>query len=179
MENRPTLLPGLVGDRSSAPARDESASLLAQCGNVDAMGIRCRYANSSRVRSKCVAVLAQELFLRSCEGGVMLWLKAWLRCDALLCFSGGIEIWWCGLRPCGSTRRVQSGVAASRQWMGLQLGSVLLTIFTAIYLAGSGINSQTTVRRDNRIPWFHVLQLFLFRFRGGGCSSCGRDWALF
>jgi hypothetical protein len=73
----------------------------------------------------------------------MLWLKAWLEVRWRFVFLvGSILLVW--LAPLWITATgVQPGVAAARQWMGIQLGSVLLYIFTAIYLAGSGINSQT------------------------------------
>jgi hypothetical protein len=73
----------------------------------------------------------------------MLWFKAWLEVRWRFAFLvGSILLVW--LAPLWvTTTGVHSGVPASRQWMGLQLGSVLLYIFTAIYLAGSGINSQT------------------------------------
>jgi hypothetical protein len=73
----------------------------------------------------------------------MLWFKAWLEVRWRFVFMvGSILLVW--LSPLWITATgVHSGVAASRQWMGLQLGSVLLYIMTAIYLAGSGINSQT------------------------------------
>jgi hypothetical protein len=73
----------------------------------------------------------------------MLWLKAWLEVRWRFVFLvGSILVVWLAPLWINATG-VQPGVAASRQWMGLQLGSVLLYIFTAIYLAGSGINSQT------------------------------------
>jgi hypothetical protein len=73
----------------------------------------------------------------------MLWFKAWLETRWRFAFLVGmILLVW--LAPLWITATgVQPGVPPARQWVGIQLGSVLLYIFTAIYLAGSGINSQT------------------------------------
>jgi hypothetical protein len=73
----------------------------------------------------------------------MLWFKAWLEVRWRFAFLVGtiLFIW---LTPLWiSATGVQPGVPAARLWMSIQLGSVLLFIFTAIYLAGSGINAQT------------------------------------
>ncbi len=49
------------------------------------------------------------------------------------------------------------GAPPERLWVGLQLGSVLLCSFAAIFLAGSGINSQTTYSGTSG---FHGSMLF-------------------
>ncbi len=74
---------------------------------------------------------------------MMLWFKAWLEVRWRFAFLVGLILFiW--LTPLWiPATGVQPGVPAARLWMGMQLGSVLLYIFTAIYLAGSGINSQT------------------------------------
>jgi hypothetical protein len=73
----------------------------------------------------------------------MLWFKAWLEVRWRFAFMvGTILLIWLSPTWIGATG-VQPGVAASRQWMGIQMGSVLLYVLSAIYLAGSGINSQT------------------------------------
>jgi hypothetical protein len=70
----------------------------------------------------------------------MLWYKAWLETRWRFTFLiGSILVVWLMLLWLPSL----SSVPASRQWVGLQLGSVLLYMFAAIYLAGGGINSQT------------------------------------
>ncbi|MGD0800167.1 MAG: hypothetical protein ABR906_02510 [Terracidiphilus sp.] len=74
----------------------------------------------------------------------MLWLKAWLETRWRFVFLvGSILVVWLAPFWITATGVVHSGVPAVKQWMGIQLGSVLLYIFTAIYLAGSGVNSQT------------------------------------
>jgi hypothetical protein len=87
----------------------------------------------------------------------MLWFKAWLETRWRFAFLvGTILLVW--LAPMWITATgVQPGVPAARQWMGIQLGSVLLYIFTAIYLAGSGINSQTLYAATSG---FHGSMLF-------------------
>jgi hypothetical protein len=73
----------------------------------------------------------------------MLWFKAWLEVRWRFVFMvGSILLVW--LSPMWITATgVQPGAAAARQWMSIQLGSVLMYIITAIFLAGSGVNSQT------------------------------------
>jgi F0F1-type ATP synthase membrane subunit c/vacuolar-type H+-ATPase subunit K len=87
----------------------------------------------------------------------MLWYKAWLETRWRFAFLvGSILVVW--LAPLWiSSTGVPPGVPAAKQWMGLQLGSVLLYIFTAIYLAGSGINSQTLYAATSG---FHGSMLF-------------------
>jgi hypothetical protein len=73
----------------------------------------------------------------------MLWFKAWLEVRWRFAFMvGSILLVWLSPLWIGTTG-VQPGVAAPRLWMAIQLGSVLLCIVTAIFLAGSGVNSQT------------------------------------
>ena len=73
----------------------------------------------------------------------MLWFKAWLEVRWRFVFVVGmILLVW--LTPFWITATgVHTTVPAARFWMAIQLGMVLLYIFTAIYLAGSGINAQT------------------------------------
>jgi hypothetical protein len=72
----------------------------------------------------------------------MLWFKAWLEVRWRFAFLVGmILLVW--LTPFWITATgVHTTVPAARLWMGIQLGMVLLYIFAAIYLAGSGINTQ-------------------------------------
>jgi hypothetical protein len=74
---------------------------------------------------------------------MMLWYKSWLEVRWRFVFMvGSILLVW--LSPMWITATgVQPGAAAARQWMSIQLGSVLMYIITAIFLAGSGVNSQT------------------------------------
>jgi len=87
----------------------------------------------------------------------MLWYKAWLETRWRFGFLVGmiLMVWLAPLWI--SATGVHSGVPAARQWMGIQLGSVLLYIFTAIYLAGSGVNSQTIYAATSG---FHGSMLF-------------------
>jgi hypothetical protein len=87
----------------------------------------------------------------------MLCFKAWLETRWRFAFLvGSILLVW--LAPLWiSATGVQPGVPAARQWMGIQLGTVLLYIFTAIYLAGSGINTQTVYAARTG---FHGSMLF-------------------
>jgi hypothetical protein len=84
----------------------------------------------------------------------MLWYKAWLETRWRFVFMvGSILLVW--LLPLWLPSH--SAVPASRLWFGLQLGSVLLSMLAAIYLAGSGINSQTMYAATTG---FHGSMLF-------------------
>lgn len=89
----------------------------------------------------------------------MLWFKAWLETRWRFGFVAGsiLLVWvapfWLPLLGL----RVPVGFPASKLWMAIHLGSVLLYIFAAIYLAGSGINTQTTY---SATPGFHPSMLF-------------------
>jgi len=84
----------------------------------------------------------------------MLWYKAWLETRWRFAFLiGSILLVW--LMPLWLPSL--SAVPASRQWFGLQLESVLLCTFAAIYLAGAGINSQTMYAATSG---FHGSMLF-------------------
>jgi hypothetical protein len=87
----------------------------------------------------------------------MLWYKAWLETRWRFAFLvGSILFVW--LTPEWITATgVHSGVPAARLWMAIQLGSVFLFIFTAIFLAGSGINTQGAYTFT---PGFHGSMLF-------------------
>ena len=87
----------------------------------------------------------------------MLWYKAWLETRWRFVFLvGSILFVW--LTPEWITATgVHSGVPAARLWMAIQLGSVFLFIFTAIFLAGSGINTQGA---HTFTPGFHGSMLF-------------------
>lgn len=76
----------------------------------------------------------------------MLWYKAWLETRWRLVFLIGLRllVWLTPLWLPSLGLRLPAGVPASRVWLGLHLGWVMLYIFTAIFLAGSGVNSQTT-----------------------------------
>jgi hypothetical protein len=84
----------------------------------------------------------------------MLWFKAWLEVRWRFVFLvGSVLLIW--LSPWWITATgVHSGVPATRLWMAIQLGSVLMFIFTAIFLAGSGINTQGMYTFT---PGFHAL----------------------
>ncbi|MGA2277443.1 MAG: hypothetical protein ABSG00_07555 [Terracidiphilus sp.] len=87
----------------------------------------------------------------------MLWFKAWLEMRWRVAFLVGtiLFIW---LTPLWiPATGVQPGAPAARLWMAIQLSSVLLYIFAAIYLAGSGINSQTMYSATSG---FHGSMLF-------------------
>ena len=84
----------------------------------------------------------------------MLWYKAWLETRWRFFFLvGATAVIW--VLPVWSPSL--SAVPASRQWVGTQLGSVLLYIFAAIYLAGAGINTQTLYAGTSG---FHGSMLF-------------------
>lgn len=84
----------------------------------------------------------------------MLWFKAWLETRWRFAFLiGSMLLSW--LMPLWLPSL--SAVPSSRQWFGLQLESVLLSIFAAIYLAGAGINSQTMYAATSG---FHGSMLF-------------------
>jgi hypothetical protein len=84
----------------------------------------------------------------------MLWYKAWLETRWRFFFLvGSIALTW--LLPV--LIPPLSGAPASKQWVGTQLGSVLLFIFAAIYLAGAGINTQTLYSGTSG---FHGSMLF-------------------
>ena len=87
----------------------------------------------------------------------MLWYKAWLETRWRFVFMVGMILFvW--LTPEWITATgVHSGVPAARLWMAIQLGSVFLFIFTAIFLAGSGINTQGAYTFT---PGFHGSMLF-------------------
>ncbi|MGA3210398.1 MAG: hypothetical protein ABSD20_03770 [Terriglobales bacterium] len=75
----------------------------------------------------------------------MLWFKAWLETRWRFGFAvASILLMW--LTPLWLPSigiKLPSGVPPSRLWLGVHLGSLLLYVFAAIFLAGSGINSQT------------------------------------
>ncbi len=76
----------------------------------------------------------------------MLWYKAWLETRwRFVSMVGAMLLTW--LTPLWLSSiglRLPAGVPASRIWLGVHLGSTILYVVTAIFLAGSGINSQTT-----------------------------------
>jgi len=87
----------------------------------------------------------------------MLWFKAWLEIRWRFAFLVGstLLIW---LTPFWMpSTGVSPAAIASRLWMGTHLGTVFLYIFSAIYLAGSGINSQTLYGATSG---FHGSMLF-------------------
>jgi hypothetical protein len=87
----------------------------------------------------------------------MLCFKAWLEVRWRFVFLvGSILFIW--LTPFWITATgVHTTVPAARFWMAIQMGSVLLFIFTAIFLAGSGINTQGMYTFT---PGFHGSMLF-------------------
>ena len=87
----------------------------------------------------------------------MLWYKAWLEtrwrfgfvaASVLLVLLTPLWLPLAGMPP---------GVPASRLWMGVHQGSVLLYLFAAIFLAGAGINTQTNY---GAMTGFHGSMLF-------------------
>jgi hypothetical protein len=89
----------------------------------------------------------------------MLWYKAWLETRWRFVFLlGSVLMVWLAplwLPPFGF--RLPPGVFASRIWMAIHLASVLVYIFAAVFLAGSGVNSQTTYAATSG---FHGSMLF-------------------
>jgi hypothetical protein len=87
----------------------------------------------------------------------MLLFKAWLEVRWRFAFLvGSILLIW--LTPLWiPATGVHTSVPAARFWMVIQLASVLLFIFTAIFLAGSGINTQGMYTFT---PGFHGSMLF-------------------
>ena len=76
----------------------------------------------------------------------MLWYKAWLETRWRFVFMVGsiLLIWLTPLWLPFFGFRLPQGIPASNIWMGIHLGSVMLYIVAANFLAGSGVNSQTT-----------------------------------
>jgi len=89
----------------------------------------------------------------------MLWYKAWLETRwRFLFLIGSILLVW--LEPVWMPAlgmKLPPSLPASRLWLALQLGSILLSLFAAIFLAGSGVNSQTTYGLTSG---FHGSMLF-------------------
>jgi hypothetical protein len=89
----------------------------------------------------------------------MLWFKAWLETRWRFGFVVGsiLLVWvapfWLPLFGL----RVPAGFPASKLWVAIHLGTVLLYIYAAIFLAGSGINTQTTYSATSG---FHPSMLF-------------------
>jgi hypothetical protein len=89
----------------------------------------------------------------------MLWFKAWLETRWRFGFVVGsiLLVWvapfWLPLLGL----RVPAGFPASKLWVAIHLGTVLLYIYAAIFLAGSGINTQTTYAATSG---FHPSMLF-------------------
>ncbi len=81
----------------------------------------------------------------------MLWYKSWLETRWRFIFSVGAIFL---IRLPGLFR---DPPPADRLWFGLQLGSTLICIFAALFLAGAGINSQTTYAATSG---FHGSMLF-------------------
>ena len=99
----------------------------------------------------------------------MLWFKAWLETRWRLGFlAGSILLVWLAPLWTPSTG-LSPTVIASRIWMGTHLGTVLLYIFTAIYLAGCGINSQT-ITPQRQAFMAPCCSRCRFRYHAGGCS---------
>jgi hypothetical protein len=89
----------------------------------------------------------------------MLWFKAWLETRWRFAFLVGsiLFVWLTPLWLPSFGLRLPPGVLASRIWMAVHLGSVLLYIVAANFLAGSGVNSQTTYAVTSG---FHGSMLF-------------------
>jgi hypothetical protein len=80
----------------------------------------------------------------------MLWYKAWLETRWRFVFTIGSILLL--LLP-----GTLMGAPPKRIWAGLQLGSALLYCFAPLFLAGAGINTQTTYAA---MPGFHGSMLF-------------------
>jgi ABC-2 type transport system permease protein len=80
----------------------------------------------------------------------MLWYKAWLETRWRFIFSIGAMLLLFLPGPL-------LDAPPERLWRGIQLGGVLLYCFTAVFLAGAGINSQTSYAA---MPGFHGSMLF-------------------
>jgi hypothetical protein len=89
----------------------------------------------------------------------MLWFKAWLETRWRFCFIAAsiLFAWATPLWAPLFHLRAPAGVPESRLWLAVHVASVLLYIFAAIFLAGSGINSQTTYAATSG---FHPSMLF-------------------
>jgi F0F1-type ATP synthase membrane subunit c/vacuolar-type H+-ATPase subunit K len=76
----------------------------------------------------------------------MLWFKAWLETRWRFGLIVGMILltWLTPLWLPAFGFRLPPGVPASRIWLGVHLGSLIINFFAAIFLAGSGINTQTT-----------------------------------
>jgi hypothetical protein len=76
----------------------------------------------------------------------MLWFKAWLETRWRFGLIVGMILltWLTPLWLPALGFRLPPGVPASRIWLGVHLGSLMINFFAAIFLAGSGINTQTT-----------------------------------
>jgi hypothetical protein len=87
----------------------------------------------------------------------MLWFKAWLEIRWRFCFlaATALLVWFTPFWM--PSTGVSPAAIASRLWVGTHLGTVLLYIFSAVYLAGSGINTQTTYAATSG---FHGSMLF-------------------
>ncbi len=80
----------------------------------------------------------------------MLWYKAWLETRWRFVFIiGSMLLVWLGPPLLGAP--------AGREWLALKLGAALLYCFAALFLAGAGINSQTTYAATQG---FHGSMLF-------------------
>ncbi|MGD0901658.1 MAG: hypothetical protein ABR924_01835 [Terracidiphilus sp.] len=89
----------------------------------------------------------------------MLWYKAWLETRWRFVFMLGsiVLLWFAPHFLPFFGFRLPPGVLASRIWMAVHIGSVLLYIVAANFLAGSGVNSQTTYAVTSG---FHGSMLF-------------------
>ena len=76
----------------------------------------------------------------------MLWFKAWLETRWRFGLIVGMILltWLTPLWLPAFGFHLPPGVPASRIWLGVHLGSLIINFFAAIFLAGSGINTQTT-----------------------------------
>jgi hypothetical protein len=89
----------------------------------------------------------------------MLWYKAWLetRWRFVFMLGSALMVWLAPQWLPSFGFRLPPGVPASRIWMAVHLGSVLLYIVAASFLAGSGVNTQTTYAATSG---FHGSMLF-------------------
>jgi ABC-2 type transport system permease protein len=89
----------------------------------------------------------------------MLWYKAWLETRWRFGFVVGsiLFAWAAPLWTPLFHLRLPAGVVESRLWVGVHMATVILYIFAAIFLAGSGINTQTTY---SATTGFHPSMLF-------------------
>ena len=113
----------------------------------------------------------------------MLWYKAWLETRWRFVLLAGLIVFAWVMPSMISFARVgiPQNVPAMRVWVGVHIASMMVSVFTAIFLAGSGVNSQTTYGASSGFhgSMFFTLSLpvtrgrLLFVRAGLGAIECG------